>query len=223
LREQLEHRGGARQASTSSRINTQSVGSPSTLGAPTPTSIDITSASPYDNPTSGLLPGSLNTPSCLPTPIRYAYGSGVSSRPDTATITRGPTQPQLSKSTNYHYQSRRPINKSPSQQKPPQNSTDAALLYNAEDLNPTPASRDEMFFEMDSVSHNGQLVPSSSYLMPRSSGRVGNVDSRSLAPVQAGDWSMAEKRDYTEEAGLVCNPTSSGKDSTSRPCQHILA
>jgi hypothetical protein len=204
LREQLELHGVLRnqnrQTTGRKGRNTQSVSSPSTLGHPTPTSIPMPSVSPRLNTLGRLSPGSSHVPSSLPTPIRHAPdSSGISSSPNTAAATQRPSHSQLPKSTTSYQQSRtnKPSNINSFLQKPQQDSRDTALpLYSSGYLDPTPMSGDEGFTGTATEPHNDRYITGS-------------------AP--AGSWSIAEQAALTEQATLVCNPTSNVEDSTFLP------
>lgn len=221
LRDQLERHGVARnlkgQAVVRRGRNTQSVGSPSTLGAPTPTSMDIPPISPRLNLTGPPLPNSLNTPSRIPTPTRHAHCSGgISSRSNTTALTQGPSQSRLPKRTNYYPRSRMGSfsNMISFQQKSLQNLTDTAFPLSpaAGDLNPVPPYGDTTFNGIDGGPHNYQFISNPSQFITSGNGRFGNGDSQSFA--QAGSWSMEENVDSAEVAGLAFAPISNMPEST---------
>ncbi|CZR64812.1 uncharacterized protein PAC_14711 [Phialocephala subalpina] len=197
LRDQLERHGATRnlkgQAVVPTGRNTKSVGSPSTLGASTPTSSDIPSVSPRLNHTGLLPPGVSDTRSRLPTPTRYVYGSGgVSSRSNTTALTQGPSQSQLSKNTNHYPQSRMTkFSKTiPFQQRSSQNSRDTAFPLSPASghPNPIPPPIDATLSGIDDGSHNCQPIPNSFHLIPSGNGHSGHGSSQSFAPIQGGGW-----------------------------------
>ena len=175
--------------------NTQSVGSPSTLGAPTPTSTDIPPTFPLPNPTDRASLASSNAPSRLPTPIRRATAfhpsTGHLNPSNTTAATQVSSQHRHSHSTNYDNESRTnglsSIN--PSQQQTPQNSKDTAIPISSPsgDLNPTSMSEDEMF-NMDDGLNNCQLIPTSSHRMPPGNEHFENHKPGSFTPIRDEAW-----------------------------------
>jgi hypothetical protein len=223
LRDQLERHGVTRnlRGQTGGRRgrNTQSVGSPSTLGTPTPTSHDIPSVSPRLNPTGRLLPNSLNTPSRIPTPTRHTYNSGgVSRRSSTTALTQGPSQSQLPKNTNCYPQSGMNSfsNITPFQQKSLQDSrtTPFTLSPAGGDLNHTPPYGDATFGGIDDGSHNFQLISNPLQFVPSSNGHFKNGNSQSFAPLQAGNWPMEQNLDRAGVGGLALTPINNMEEST---------
>lgn len=209
--------------------NISLVGSPSTLGAITPTSTDILPTFPRPGLTGRVSAGSLNAPSRLPTPIRGASllhaAAGHSSPPNTTPATQGSGQHRLSHSANYDNQSRMnsPSNINPFQQQTLQNSKDAAgpISSAGGDLNPASPSRDGMFNEMDDESHESRLMPRSPHLMPSSQSHFDNDGSRSFTSMQAESWSMEEKLDCTEVAVIAWNPIVNVEAGTFLPGSRI--
>jgi hypothetical protein len=205
--------------------NPHSVDSPSTLGGPTPPSLNLPSTSPRQNLTSRLSPDSLNVTPRRTTQFHHAYGSGgISSQSNAAAVIQRPSQLQPLKSPSYNLQSRMKNSSSMQavQRKPLQTSRDTTLpLRIPEDLAHTATPGDEIFIETENGSHNGQLMSSLSSSMSSSNSNFGNL-SRSFAPVQTGGWPpMAEKLEGTEEKGLVFNTTSSVEHSMFLPYQCI--
>jgi hypothetical protein len=177
----------------------------------TPTSIHTASVSPRPKPEGRLSRASSNAPSGRPTPKTHAYSpGGISSRPNTSATTQSPSQHHAFKSTNYYPQSR-------TNSLSNTNAFPHRLLHNprdiprssdflGEELSPAPTSGNEMPIEMEDLSHDGQLIPNSSHLIPSTSGSVTNIDSLHFIPGQAGGtWLTADKLHHPDEARLPCN------------------
>jgi hypothetical protein len=191
--------------------NLQVVGSPSTLGPSTPTSLPVASVSRRTRPS----PISSTLPSFLPTPIQSTYHSpSVSSRSNPVPATQRAIQPPLLKSANYQNQSKRnkPGNKKP-HQKSPQHFGDTGIQSYclAGDLAHASTSGNEMSSGM------GESMPSSFNHRASSGDNFGNAGSPSIAPVQAGDWSTDESAGFADDASQASNHFSNVGDSTFLP------
>ncbi|PMD32415.1 hypothetical protein L207DRAFT_536278 [Hyaloscypha variabilis F] len=179
----------------------------------TPTSIHTASVSPRPKPEGRLSRASSNAPSGRPTPKSHAYSSGgISSRPNTSAITQPPSQHHAFKSTNFYPQSRTNslsnTNAFPHRLLQNPRDTPRSSDFLGEELSPAPTSGNEMPIEMEDLSHNGQLMPNSSHLIPATSGSVRNIDPHHFIPGQAGGtWLRADKLHHPDEARLPCDPS----------------
>jgi hypothetical protein len=220
LREQLESRGVVRDLRGQVRSalrgkNSQVVGSPSTLGPSTPTSLPVASVSRRSMVIGRPSPISSTLPSFLPTPIRSTYHSpSVSSRSNPVPATQRAIQPPLLKSADYQNQNKRnkPGNKKP-HQKSPQDFEDTGIhsYCPAGGLAYASTSGNEMSIGM------GESMPNSFNHIAASGDNSGNAGSPSIAPVQAGDWPTEESAGFADDAGQASNHISNVGDSTFLP------
>jgi hypothetical protein len=191
--------------------NLQVVGSPSTLGPSTPTSLPVASVSRRTRPS----PISSTHPSFLPTPIQSTYHSpSVSSRSNPVPATQRAIQPPLLKSANYQNQSKRnkPGNKKP-HQKSPQDFEDTGIhsYCPAGGLAYSSKSGNVMSIGL------GESMLSPFNHMSSSGDNFGNAGSSSIAPVQAGDWPTEESAGFADDASQASNHISNVGDSTYLP------
>lgn len=210
LREQLDSHGVLKGQVRPGRAS-QGVGSPSTLGHPTPTLMTRTSVSPRPRPTGIPPPVSLTTTSVPSTSMHHTTSSpSESGQSNITAATRQPSESQPFNNTNYRPQSR--TNRFSNIQ-PPEHSvsqisseTPLSLRFQSEHLEPTP-SRDEMLMGMN----HEHRPPSQSHFMSSHNDNFENFNTQFPAPAQPENWSIARRPEWPE-TGLVSDTISKMDD-----------
>jgi hypothetical protein len=197
LREQLDSHGVLKGQVRAGRAS-QGVGSPSTLGHPTPTFMARTSVSPRPR-LRGIPPsGSSNITSIPPTSTHHTTSSpSVSSQSNITATTRQPSESHLFNNTSYHPRSRR--NRLSNIHAPEHRlsqispETTLPLRFQGEHLEPTPSS-DEMLM---GINHE-HGPPRKSHFMPSHNDNFENFNTQFPVPAQPENWSIAKRQGWTE-------------------------
>ena len=213
LREQLDSHGVLKGQVRAGRASL-GVGSPSTLGHPTPTCMSRTSVSPRPRLT-GIPPlGSSTMTFVPPTSMHHTTGSpSVSSQSNITAATQQPSESQLFNNTSYgNPQSRtnRLSNIHPPEHTQSQISSETTLplRFPGEHLEPTPSS-DEMLMRMN----HEHGPPSQSHFISSHNENFENFIAPFPVPAQPGNWSIAKGPEWTE-TGLVSDTISKTDDCT---------
>jgi hypothetical protein len=215
LREQLDSHGVLKGQGRAGRASL-GVGSPSTLGHPTPTFMPRTSVSPRPRLTGIPQSGSSTITSIPPTSMHHTTSSpSVSSQSNITAATRQPSESQLFNITSYHPQSRtnRLSNTHPPEHGLSQISSETTLplRFQGEHLEPTPSS-DEMLVGMN----HEHGPPIQSHFMSSHNDNFENFNTQFPVPVQPRNWSIAKGPEWTE-TGLVSDTISKMDDCTFLP------